>query len=217
MLFADHVHNLRTVLDQLTWHLVAMHTGHDPAPVVAFPVLTSATRWEKAVKKQLRGFPPGYLEVIEWAQPYNVDPPSEHPAYYLHHLDIAGKHHRVVGFGLTLAQIPDPELKTNRPMGLGDRIQVEQSDGPFDLKEGEVLRRYVPKSPQGDLRIVGVDEMGQAQIVLGPYREDVHFPGSTAPMKNRHYVAFVGSVLEELKPAFEPSWSDWTRSYVFAL
>jgi hypothetical protein len=42
MLYVDHVHNLRTVLDQLIWHHVAMHTGCGPAPVVAFPVLISA-------------------------------------------------------------------------------------------------------------------------------------------------------------------------------
>lgn len=83
-----------------------------------------------------------------------------------------------------------------------DRIRVEQLGGPFDLVEGEVLRRYWPVSPNGDLRLTGVGQIGEAQIVLGPYRDDVAFPGGIAPMKNRHYVCYVGSVLEALKPAF---------------
>jgi hypothetical protein len=131
-----------------------------------------------------------------------MDPPSEHPAYYLHHLDIASKHHLLVGFGLTLAAIAHPVIRTNRPLGPLDRIVAEDLPGPFDLKEGEVLRRYRPLSVSDDLRITGVGQAGESQIVLGPYRDDVDFPGA-APMKNRNYVVYVGSVLEALAPAFQ--------------
>jgi hypothetical protein len=204
LLFADYVHNLRSVLNQIVWNLVDLNLEKEsPSRSVAFPVVIDRSDWDDARKRQLRGFPEPWLDVIEWAQPFNVDPPSEHPAYFLHHLDIAGKHHRVVGFGLTLAQIPDPEILTNRPMGPHDRIRVIQLPGPFNLQPGEVLRRYLPISPLGDLRITGVGRAPQCQIVLGPYREDVGFPGGVAPMKNRNYAAYVGSVLEVLAPAFK--------------
>jgi hypothetical protein len=203
LLFADHVHNLRSVLDHLVWHLVDLNLrDRSPGRYVAFPVLTDASDWGDARKRQLRGFPERWLEVIEWAQPFTMDPPSDHPAYYLHHLDVASKHHLLVGFGLTLAAIAHPEIRTNRSLGPFDRIMVEDLPGPFDLKEGEVLRRYRPVSLFDDLRITGVGQAGQSQIVLGPYRDDVAFPGA-APMKNRNYVVYVGSVLEALVPAFQ--------------
>lgn len=203
LLFGDYVHNLRSVLDQLVWNLAALNLGNGrPGRSVAFPVATDRSDWEGARNRQLRGVPEPWHDVIEWAQPFNVDPPSEHPLYYLHHLDVASKHHQVVGFGLTLASIPDPEIITNRPMGPLDRIRVVQLPGPFDLKPGEVLRQYCPISPLGDLRIVGVGESHQCQIVLGPYRDDVGFPGGVAPMRNRNCLVYVGSILEALVPAF---------------
>lgn len=133
-----------------------------------------------------------------------MNQPSEHPAYYLHYLDNASRHRLLVGFGLTAAAIAHPELRFNRPMRPGDRIDVQDQPGPFDLKAGEVLRLYRPVSTMDDLRITGVGSTRESQIVLGPYRDDVDFPGN-APMKNAAYVIYVGSLLEALAPAFSSS------------
>jgi hypothetical protein len=200
LLFADLVHNLRSVLDHLVWHLVDLNV-HKPPRNVSFPVVTDRERWPTAVDRQLRDFPQEWLPVIEWAQPFTVEVPTDHPAYYLHYLDNASKHRLLVGFGLTAAAIAHPQLRFNRPEQPGDGVSVIDEPGPFDLKPGEVLRRYRATSRLGDLRIVGVGVARESQIVLGPYRDDVEFP-DTHPIKNAAYGIYVGTVLEALAPAF---------------
>jgi hypothetical protein len=204
--YADFMHNLRSVLDHLVWHLVDLNTERGgPSVDVAFPIVTKLKAWPAAVGNKLRGFPEEWLEVIEWAQPFHYDDPHNHPAYFIHHVDIASKHHNLVGFGMTAAAIPHPTLVFNRPFDTeaGDRVEAIDEPGPFDFKEGEHLRSYRPVSPANDLRIIGVEGIGEMMAVFGPYRDNVDFRGGAVPERNAAYGVYVASVLEALAPAFE--------------
>src|SRR5687768_2636861 len=71
-LIGDAVHNLRTALDHLVWHLVDANTGTDRKPYKRqeFPFYVSRTEYETFKDRKVKGVPKGAIDLIDQIKPY---------------------------------------------------------------------------------------------------------------------------------------------------
>jgi hypothetical protein len=104
----DAIHNLRSVLDHLAWHLVDV-AGNTPTFSTGFPVSFNATKYPDERKVKVKGMRQDAIELIDALKPYKG---GNDEVWRLHRLDIIDKHRALIAAGMAvLGQSIIPSLR----------------------------------------------------------------------------------------------------------
>lgn len=198
LVFADYIHNLRSVLDHIVWHLVVANGG-ELTTETGFPVVTDRRDWQHALDTRLRGFPEAWAGVVRDAQPFEVgDGAEQHPLYLLHRLDIASKHHNVVAMGVVGAGWL-ASFAFNRAAREGEEVIHVFAPPGTKLVDGVPLVVARCISEDDDLRVAKLEWIEDLDVGIGPI--STLTDDGDGPLPN--FLVFVGTVIEAMAPAFE--------------
>lgn len=105
LVLGDVIHNLRSALDVLVWSCAAPETlTPSQQRDLAFPILTDASKWDRARRRRLQSVPDDVVERIRNVQPFNIDEPRLDYLAVLHDLDITDKHRLQLDLRTTAAE-----------------------------------------------------------------------------------------------------------------
>ncbi|WP_348267729.1 hypothetical protein P8936_00450 [Edaphobacter paludis] len=140
----DVVHNLRTALDHLAYHLVAV--GMECAPVlpltdaemrqIAFPIAETLKQYEADKPKRVKGMLPEAVEAIDRCKPYKG---GNDELWRIHELDNIDKHRTLFTLAHDFLFTGDwfdgaYLVKADNPLFAGVETQVEK-DVQLEIKE----------------------------------------------------------------------------------
>jgi len=92
----DLIHNLRSALDHLAYHLVMAETDGTPSRRAAFPIAKDRATYESDKAGKVEGVRPEAIEVIDGFRPYNG---GSDVLWRIHELDNIDKHRYVFTVG----------------------------------------------------------------------------------------------------------------------
>jgi hypothetical protein len=194
LLFADWIHNLRSVLDHIAFTLTPNADER-----TSFPVVRESKNWRSTHMGRIPDFPSEWLGKVEVAQPFQYGSRcDEHPLYILHHLDIREKHRFIVPMVLTsLSTIP--QFFFNRPTLEGETLQLMSWQAPPGTKlvDGTKILCVRPISEHDDLRFTKFELPNDSIVGIGP-GSDLTNSMSDLP----DLTSFVSGVVESLAGAF---------------
>jgi len=162
----DAIHNLRSALDHLAWHLSHWETG-EPSEGCAFPIARSLPDYESIKTRKVAGMSPEAQEAIDKLRPYKG---GNEPLWMIHYLDIVDKHRQffVLPYQNLLSGIPFP-----RP-GLAGTV-TDQPVHFLGIFAGDLEGEYnSPGQPTcGDLEISQMQPLIPALHELLVFTEDL--------------------------------------------
>jgi hypothetical protein len=189
VLAGDCVHNLRSTLDHVAWHLA---TDKDQRPLLEFPIYDRAGPGNGTFQTnglpKIDSLPRTAKAVIEHLQPYYS---GSEALLQIQRLDNVDKHRHMLATPYFLHQ-----AGFTPPSGEG---VVRLPDAIFQAgryKDGNEIMSAVPSDPADTGRLDKMVLKGTFQIIL----EEEGVSGEIAPELRRLY-EFVGSVV---LPEFEP-------------
>src|ERR1700689_389184 len=92
----DAVHNIRSALDQLAYHLAIAGTDGTPCRTVCFPIAKDRDTYEAEKGRKVKGIRPEAIEVIDRLKPYKG---GHDLLWRIHELDNIDKHRYVFTVG----------------------------------------------------------------------------------------------------------------------
>ena len=178
LIAGDALQNLRSVLDHLAYHLVAVGTGQQgPFPRTYFPICESATEYKSESPRKVKGMRQDAIDAIDAIEPYRGG--AGHILWQLHRLNNIDKHRLLLTVYGQLSShrlLPSQRMQMVERYLIGNpsgtprdlsRVNIMPSRGVFRLKEGDVLLT-VPTSELEDYMNFVLDvSFGEPQIVQG--------------------------------------------------
>jgi len=146
----DVLHNLRSCLDHLAWHL-----GGNPPPnenTSEFPIFLDRARYRNEGARKVVGAPPEAQEIIEDVQPFQRgDEAHLDPLWSLYELSNFDKHRLL---HLSVADLSGADYFVSAPAGSRSEFDTVRF-GPFE--DGKVIARW-PLNPDSDVATPDVDK-----------------------------------------------------------
>jgi hypothetical protein len=159
----DVIHNLRSALDHLVWHLIAV--SKKPGDTVGFPIFNNSSGYKSGRYGKVKGMSKLAIKAIDRYKPYKR---GNDALWRLHRLDIIDKHRHLVTAGVHVTSfIPQPLLRVGLlkalaaqkgwPVNASDAqietiaISMPLSRRACPLKVGNVLRLpfdHIPDIPE---------------------------------------------------------------------
>jgi hypothetical protein len=132
LIAGDAIHNLRSALDHLAWHLV-LANGNTPSRQTCFPIFDSAAKYQAMDARKVRGMSQGAIDAIDAAKPYQGGNEALHT---LHLLDIADKHHSLL---VTLVAVGEATIEVNTTIKNFKAPSFALPHFQVPLKDGDVF------------------------------------------------------------------------------
>jgi len=178
LIAGDAIQNLRSSLDHLAHHLVAIGTGQTgPFTRVYFPICESATEYKTESPRKIKGMRQDAIDAIDAIEPYRGG--AGHTLWQLHRLNNIDKHRLLLTvYGELLSHRVLPSQRTqmirgylaSNPGGIPpdlSRLTIMPTRGAVRLKEGDILLTIPTSELEEYMNFVLDVSFGEPGIVQG--------------------------------------------------
>jgi hypothetical protein len=178
LIVGDAIHNLRSALDHLAYHLVcAGNSCPGPFTHVYFPIAENAAKYMTASPGKVKGIGKDAIKAIDAIEPYGGG--SGEIFWHLHTLDVSDKHRLLITVGAqnsshSMAPSERAEIATglfglsaNDPVPDGRAFLTDSKIIHFPLKAGDKLHTVPRDEVEDDMHFAFEIAFGEPEIVKG--------------------------------------------------